>query len=601
VAFIHALAIPESFWEYDETLFAQAIRTYDPWNHNPPPPGYPLFIGIGKLFNLVLGDPLVSLLAISYLATVIGFVALAKAFEAIAGDRLTGVLGALIFYLSPTMLIHGTVPQSDPLALCVFAFVLVSSAMVISGTSILRATLFGVLAGWSIGCRPQVSIIVVPLVLVTLLLARGRRSRVAIVAAFTVACLSWFIPLAVEVGGLERLYDYEFGQAAYYAAHDAAISRGGWGGLKIGGRFIARPWGPVWLAGIVLLFALAGFAHLLRRRWRTFAPLGIAAGCYLAFALATMDPADGARYALPSVVCVALLAAAGIVDTGHRLVGRRFPDPLAGEEHEGSAGSRRPTAAKIAILATALFAIASIAYTYPLIAQRSRVSSPPARAAEWVRGNVPRGAIILVELPLWPHARYWLRDYRIMKIDEGAPQLVRRGEVPVYLFADGASAEPDAVTFRWQKSHAYEKLTRNHYRVVSVVPWGPEDRFEGTRGVYGAERDADESWRWLAPVAELTLPDVDAERVVLELGLTRTSPIAENSVEVFANGARVGSVVVRRGATVQVAAPIRDGENRISIRAQRSFVPADAAGGTGDPRRLAVRLMDLDQLPAVDP
>ena len=47
-------AMPASPWEFDEPLFFQALHKYDPVAHHPPPPGYPVFIGVGKVFRLFI-------------------------------------------------------------------------------------------------------------------------------------------------------------------------------------------------------------------------------------------------------------------------------------------------------------------------------------------------------------------------------------------------------------------------------------------------------------------------------------------------------------------------------------------------------------------
>src|SRR4051794_34422370 len=65
--------MPRTFWESDELLFAGAVRNFDPWSSHPHPPGYPLYVGLGKLFNLFLDDPFLSLRALSIVSCVIGF------------------------------------------------------------------------------------------------------------------------------------------------------------------------------------------------------------------------------------------------------------------------------------------------------------------------------------------------------------------------------------------------------------------------------------------------------------------------------------------------------------------------------------------------
>src|SRR2546428_1420421 len=96
--------MPKTFWEGDELLFAAAVAKFDPWSSRPHPPGYPLYVGLGKFFALFTGDPFLALVALSVIASVIGFIALSIAFRPILEDADLAVCGALLFYFSASML-----------------------------------------------------------------------------------------------------------------------------------------------------------------------------------------------------------------------------------------------------------------------------------------------------------------------------------------------------------------------------------------------------------------------------------------------------------------------------------------------------------------
>src|SRR6266571_7631746 len=91
--------MPKTFWEGDELLFAAAVQKFDPWSSRPHPPGYPLYVGLGKFFAL-FATPFAALVTISIIASVIGFVALSIAFNHLLQDRDLAICGALIFYFS---------------------------------------------------------------------------------------------------------------------------------------------------------------------------------------------------------------------------------------------------------------------------------------------------------------------------------------------------------------------------------------------------------------------------------------------------------------------------------------------------------------------
>src|SRR5437764_7357079 len=118
------LTMPRTFWESDELLFAAGVRNFDPWSSHPHPPGYPLYIGLGKLFNLFTDDPFLALRALSIVSCVIGFLALSATFRQLLDDADLAVCGALLFYFSSAVLVHATVPLSDSPALMFIALML---------------------------------------------------------------------------------------------------------------------------------------------------------------------------------------------------------------------------------------------------------------------------------------------------------------------------------------------------------------------------------------------------------------------------------------------------------------------------------------------
>src|ERR1051325_648960 len=74
--------MPRTPWENDEFLFAEAVRKFEPtiWAYHPHPPGFPLFVLLGKGINELINDPWRALVILSIIAAPIGFVAMSRAF-----------------------------------------------------------------------------------------------------------------------------------------------------------------------------------------------------------------------------------------------------------------------------------------------------------------------------------------------------------------------------------------------------------------------------------------------------------------------------------------------------------------------------------------
>jgi hypothetical protein len=578
VAVIHYLSVPRSIWEFDESLFAAAVENYQPLHHHPPPPGYPLYIGFAKLVAFFTPDAFTALVATSVLMLAAGLLAFVLAFSAI-GDTRTAVAATVLLYVSPAMLISGTLPQSDCGAMALLA-------LAIWACTKERAALCGLLCAIAIGWRLQFCIAVVPMFLAAVVMMRSWRDRIIALGVFGLACLAWLIPLVVAAGGPTSYWGWLSGQARYYAAHDADISRSGHSWGLIATRFLAHPWGPKWLSLPLLALAVLGI-----RRNRRLIPLACGSLVYFAFALATMDPADAVRYALPALPLIAYLAATTLRNAGVSPAGSAASSPPP----PGGAPGRRPASRRDAGVPVLLYAIGAVWYAYPLLHARATSLSPPAQAARWIEANVPKNGIVFYDAPLWPHATYLLRDRQSMPNDAGVAQHGADVTTPIVLLADGARLHrSDGVMFRWPDNDAYRKLTRGHYGVVTVIPSLPERRFRVIEGVFGPERTRDgQQWRWLGAKATIEVAHLGATRARLAFRTPPEYPLDGNRIRV--NGTLV---TLKRNDTAEVIVALPP-DGRVTMIPERTFIPARIRGANNrDPRTLSVMLTRVE---LVDP
>jgi hypothetical protein len=590
VALVRALTLPRTLWEMDEVLFARAVDRFDPLGFQPHPPGYPLLVGLGKLFNLAFHDPFASLIALSLVSSLVGYWALVGAFRRICGEsdppgdaERVAVAGALLFELSPAMLVQGPLPMSDPPALMFLALALLAAVVLRQKNGSFRAAVgLGAAASAAVGCRPQLALAVLPMLAMALWQAPGWRRRGEALAAFALVSLLWFVPLLVATGGSRGLLAYEMKQASYVAAHDATGARAGDTTRHVAKRFIFHPWGQKGTALPVLAAALTGLVALALRRDRrdrqaaAALPVAVLTAAQLAVCLTVMDPADAVRYALPVVLGVAFLAAVGV-----QALARRAKVPAA------------------LWLAPAAVAAAAIVYAWPLLAARTRTASPPVAAVRWLERHVPPKSVVLVDDNLAPHAAYLAKGFDLSLIEDGFHHSALRPEAQAWLYAEGESHWPGAVTFRWPESDAYHKLTRDHYRVVSLSPISLDHRFRSLRGIYNWEPSLlDARWRWLnADAAVQIFPRRSYRAVRVDLGLDPSAPLPSNTVTVSLAGApgtpgRAVTVEIPRGARRAVELPLPGpGRFEIDIRSARSFIP-----GPRDSRRLAVQLLAVERI-----
>jgi hypothetical protein len=561
IAALHYSTIPKTIWEYDEQLFALGVEDYQPLVHYPPPPGYPIYMGFAKVIALFTGgDAFRALIIASVITLAAGLMAWYFAFREITGEPSIAIFGAMLLYVSPALLISGVLPQSDSGALALFGLAAYACAK--------KSPQFAAVAcAACVGWRQQFAVAIVPMLLVSLVFFKGWRDRVRAIATFGVTCLIWLMPLIIATNGPVGFWKWLSGQAAYYASHDADLSRSGYSTSLLLFRFFAHPWGPKWLALPLLAIAAIGALMLVARKNKLALPLATGCILYLGFALATMDPADAVRYAIPSLPAIALFAAVPLMKL-----------------------------ALIGFLVVATYAAGAVDYTLPVLRARATSDAPSYAAAKWIRGHVPKNTIVLYDLPLRPHAENLLREWKSMRADAGLAKFGGDPNVPMVLYADGARGALPGVTFAWPDTDAYRKLTRQHYGAVSVIALPATGRYRALYGINSPERTREgASWRWIAERGVIELPDLGKSNVRLTFHAPGDYPLGENRIRVRVHGREL-AITVQTNSDAQLTIPIPPGITRIEIEPEKSFVPAQVAGAMNrDTRRLSVMLTNVEQ------
>lgn len=353
----HLASLPTTLEDIDSVNFALGVRRFDPAAHRPHPPGYPVYVALGKIATAVTratwpdgrpdrvearalaGLSLVGALALVWLAA-LAFSALAPA----GADRTArppisrrAALTVLIFAACPLTWYLSARPMSDVpgLAAACAALACIALAwwrqhpaadgsrrldareMAASGRMIVQGAL---LAGFAVGFRTQTLWVTAPLLVVVLLDRIGRGVMGALLGsaiAFTAGALAWGVPLVVASGGpgaylaalgsqagedfagVEMLYLNPTPRVAAFALL----------------RTFVWPWDSVPIAVAVLVLAAIGVVLLLVRERRTAVAMLAVVVPSLAFHLAFQDTVF-ARYALPVILPVAFLAATALDAAG---------------------------------------------------------------------------------------------------------------------------------------------------------------------------------------------------------------------------------------------------------------------------------------------
>ncbi|HZR27064.1 MAG TPA: hypothetical protein VFA59_25935 [Vicinamibacterales bacterium] len=293
------------------------VRRFDVAHHNPHPPGYPLFIGLAKIVHVLQPSEAKALALPGVVAGTLGMFALMALFRRMDRDH-DPSLGVVLAITAPLYWFTANRPLSDMTGL---AATLAVQVLILRADTTRDIAIASCCAAFAVGFRTQVAVLTVPLLIATGFGLRGsgsagrlttHESRLTALFAYVGGAVCWLAPLIVLSGGPRAYWHALFDQGA----EDLSGIRMLWTTPTVRElvdalyyAFVA-PWATWPLATVVLLLAAVGVTALWRRHARALTLVGVAFGPYLLFDILFQETFTS-RYALPLVVPIAFLAAAG--------------------------------------------------------------------------------------------------------------------------------------------------------------------------------------------------------------------------------------------------------------------------------------------------
>ena len=184
-------------YDIDSVNFALALKRFDPSVHQPHPPGYFLYVCLGRLANVLFHDANAALVGISIVFSC-GAVAMIYVLAHHWFGRNAALFAGLIFLFSPLAWFHGTVALTYIVEAFFSALTGYLCWRIDSGKApfiLPGAMVLGVAAGF----RPSSLLLLGPLLLYSLRNANRKRAAAGI-GALAVTLLAWFIPM-IGIGG----------------------------------------------------------------------------------------------------------------------------------------------------------------------------------------------------------------------------------------------------------------------------------------------------------------------------------------------------------------------------------------------------------------
>ena len=194
-------------YDIDSVNFALGMQRFDPSVYQPHPPGYFLYVLLGRAANLLFHDANAAMVAISVAA---GCGALYTIY-ALAYNwfgRNAAAFAGLVFAFSPLAWFHGTVALTYGVEQFFSGLAGYFLWRVYGGAQrfVVPAALT---VGLAAGFRPSFLLFVGPLILFSVAFARGRLSRARLLGGAAVLSLTlaaWFVPMVIASGGFHAYW-----------------------------------------------------------------------------------------------------------------------------------------------------------------------------------------------------------------------------------------------------------------------------------------------------------------------------------------------------------------------------------------------------------
>lgn len=550
------LLLPAGPWEQDEALMACGVLEFDPSRHMPLPPGFPLWIAIGKTVRkLGVADPLLALQLASALLSVVGIWALVGLWEGVAGRRLA-LAGAALAAFLPGVWFHAgrAFSETPSAALAVIAFALwlrggregfVPGVIAMTCAALVRP--------------PLAPVFVLAVVLAAWWVRRDARLVAAGAAAGVAVLAVIMIPAALAAGGWGVLLDVSEIHAGEIIA---TLGTESWALESIG--FVRGLGTPAFAALFLALAAVGwwGWRRSLAGRWWA----GTLAGATLVFLLEFMDNRNYPRY----WVLVWLLLATPAV---------------AGAARLGRSRAAGLTAAGVGL-------VAATGWGFPAVWHIHRHRLPVVAALAAAAGEGP--GVLIYEDQLFSFrnlaaisGRLPLDSLRVTEMERAGPRIAG---APLWLLAEQPGEDlpcPASQVFEFDCRQArVRRLSQERFLHVRLV----KNPVLVARGGAPVEFDGTRRFVWCGARAALLAPRVSGPGT-LALAVEVHPSLHDVPAEARVAGVRTWSDRVSGGLQV-IPIPVPPAANSPNLLWVELNLGAQAVS-RGDTRALALRIFDV--------
>jgi len=185
----------------DSVQYALALKQYDIGLHQPHPPGYFVYVVLGRMMQWIVPDPNMAFVSLSILFTAGTVIVVYLLARALFDDR-SALISAVFAMTSPNLWFYGEIAMNYGLESFFSAAIAYACWQVHTRKDARYLAVLVILLGLSGGVRQNTPVFLFPLVLYACKEMPLRSLLLAILALCAVS-LGWFVPMLVSTGGWE--------------------------------------------------------------------------------------------------------------------------------------------------------------------------------------------------------------------------------------------------------------------------------------------------------------------------------------------------------------------------------------------------------------
>jgi hypothetical protein len=504
------LAVAKTLWDWDEALFCLGIRSYDVTAHHPHPPGFPVYIALGRIVRTVVHSDFRALQTVNVIAAMLVFPAIFFLARELRLPFVTATIAGALCAFFPNVWFFGGGAFSDipSLVLVVFAV-----AFLFRGCRDANAYLIGAaLLALAAGIRPQNFVIgLAPGLLATWYRARAAWRDVvfaALVGAITVTVA--FGGAIAATGGTKPYFDAAREHADYITRVDSFRSPTRPPLWRLFDRFFIKQYESIALSFITSILVAIGIAGAIAARDRALGWLALTFAPFAILAWMMLDRYSINRFSIGYCPLFAILAADGI-----RRLTRAWPraEPLGG------------------VALTASFFI----WTLPALAIVRNTVAPSVLAVEAVTQHLdPRTDELFVARDMDPFFQYLLPDYAYVHVLDKRAMPLSIGTRRPWILAEADAEDRDGFVFHRERGHLWN-IARRHYFDAGVVPVRKPPQF--ITGWYPPVRETPFEMRAMTGHSMTRLPPSHGETMLrIQFRIPDELVVAHATITIALNG-----------------------------------------------------------------